>query len=145
MRAARRSVSAMLSPYPFSIGGTYPAEWVQTLEKFAALQPAAIIPGHGDGETEDRHFHAAELIVLQSEGQTERDCDGNNSQAVAHDRRLETLKLSIPARQKAPDTGITRWLREVSHSSSSGPLWTGVTAKKSIQIAAGTPVTLCAS
>src|SRR5215467_10330863 len=29
----------LLSPYPFSIGGTYPAEWVQTLEKFAALQP----------------------------------------------------------------------------------------------------------
>jgi hypothetical protein len=28
---------------------------------------------------------------------------------------LETLKLSIPARQKAPGTGISRWLREVSH------------------------------
>src|SRR5262249_41055579 len=41
----------LLSPYPFAIGGTYPAEWIQTLEKLVALQPAVIIPGHGDAET----------------------------------------------------------------------------------------------
>jgi cyclase len=41
----------MLSPYPFAIGGTYPAEWLRTFEKFAALTPNVIIPGHGDAET----------------------------------------------------------------------------------------------
>ncbi len=41
----------LLSPYPFAIGGTYPAEWLKTLEKFAALQPNVIIPGHGDAKT----------------------------------------------------------------------------------------------
>jgi cyclase len=41
----------LLSPYPFAIGGTYPAEWLKTLEKFAALAPNVIIPGHGDAET----------------------------------------------------------------------------------------------
>jgi glyoxylase-like metal-dependent hydrolase (beta-lactamase superfamily II) len=41
----------LLSPYPFAIGGTYPAEWLRTLEKFAALAPAVIIPGHGPAET----------------------------------------------------------------------------------------------
>ena len=41
----------LLSPYPFAIGGTYPAEWLATLEKFAALVPSVIIPGHGDAET----------------------------------------------------------------------------------------------
>ncbi|HEY2360887.1 MAG TPA: MBL fold metallo-hydrolase [Candidatus Angelobacter sp.] len=41
----------LLSPYPFAIGGTYPAEWLRTLEKFAALEPSIIIPGHGDAET----------------------------------------------------------------------------------------------
>jgi cyclase len=41
----------LLSPYPFAIGGTYPAEWLSTLEKFAALAPNVIIPGHGDAET----------------------------------------------------------------------------------------------
>lgn len=40
----------LLSPYPFAIGGTYPAEWLSTLEKFAALAPSMIIPGHGDAE-----------------------------------------------------------------------------------------------
>src|SRR6185312_14352843 len=41
----------LLSPYPFAIGGTHPAEWLGTLEKFAALAPNVIIPGHGDAET----------------------------------------------------------------------------------------------
>lgn len=41
----------LLSPYPFAIGGTYPAEWLGTLEKFAALAPNVILPGHGDAET----------------------------------------------------------------------------------------------
>jgi cyclase len=41
----------LLSPYPFAIGGTYPAEWLRALQKFAALEPSVIIPGHGDVET----------------------------------------------------------------------------------------------
>jgi cyclase len=41
----------LLSPYPFAIGGTYPAEWLKTLEKFLALNPTVIIPGHGAPET----------------------------------------------------------------------------------------------
>ena len=40
----------LLSPYPFAIGGTYPAEWLKTLGELAALNPAVIIPGHGDAE-----------------------------------------------------------------------------------------------
>jgi cyclase len=41
----------LLSPCPFAIGGTYPAEWLKTLEKFAALAPNVIMPGHGDAKT----------------------------------------------------------------------------------------------
>jgi cyclase len=41
----------LLSPYSFAIGGTYPAEWLRALEKFAALAPKIITPGHGDAET----------------------------------------------------------------------------------------------
>jgi glyoxylase-like metal-dependent hydrolase (beta-lactamase superfamily II) len=41
----------LLSPYPFAIGGTYPAEWLKTLEKFVTLAPSVIIPGHGDAQT----------------------------------------------------------------------------------------------
>ena len=47
----------LLSPYPFAIGGTYPAGWLGTLEKFAALAPNVIIPGHGDAETNTDFIH----------------------------------------------------------------------------------------
>jgi len=39
---------ALINPYPFAVGGTYPADWLATLEEFAALDPAIIIPGHGE-------------------------------------------------------------------------------------------------
>lgn len=42
----------MLNPFPFAIGGSYPAEWLNTLEGFAALQPAVIVPGHGDARSD---------------------------------------------------------------------------------------------
>ena len=48
----------LLSPYPFAIGGTYPAEWLRTLEKFAVLEPTVIIPGHGDAETNTDFLHS---------------------------------------------------------------------------------------
>lgn len=38
----------LLNPYPYAIGGTYPQEWQSTLNRFVALQPAWIIPGHGE-------------------------------------------------------------------------------------------------
>jgi glyoxylase-like metal-dependent hydrolase (beta-lactamase superfamily II) len=40
----------LLDPYPFAIGGSYPAEWTATLKKFIAMQPAIVIPGHGDAQ-----------------------------------------------------------------------------------------------
>lgn len=38
----------VLNPYPFAAGGTYPKEWSKALEQFVALDPAIVIPGHGD-------------------------------------------------------------------------------------------------
>ena len=43
----------LLSPYPFGTGGTYPASWLQTLQNFATLKPALVIPGHGDVQKPD--------------------------------------------------------------------------------------------
>lgn len=48
----------LLSPYPFAIGGTYPVEWLKTLKKFAGWEPAVIIPGHGDAETNSDFLHS---------------------------------------------------------------------------------------
>lgn len=37
----------VLDPYPYSIGGTYPSDWLKTLREFQNLKPEIIIPGHG--------------------------------------------------------------------------------------------------
>jgi cyclase len=41
----------LLDPYPFAIGGSYPQSWTATLKKFIAMQPAIVIPGHGEAQT----------------------------------------------------------------------------------------------
>lgn len=38
----------VLDPYPFAIGGSYPAEWASTLRRLVAMQPAIVVPGHGE-------------------------------------------------------------------------------------------------
>lgn len=40
----------LLSPYPYAAGGTFPSDWLKTLEMFATLEPSIIIPGHGDAQ-----------------------------------------------------------------------------------------------
>jgi cyclase len=37
----------MIDPYPFAVGGTFPTDWLATLEHFASLNPSLILPGHG--------------------------------------------------------------------------------------------------
>jgi cyclase len=37
----------MLNPFPYAVGGSYPADWLKTLEEFNSWSPAIIIPGHG--------------------------------------------------------------------------------------------------
>jgi glyoxylase-like metal-dependent hydrolase (beta-lactamase superfamily II) len=55
----------LLNPYPFAIGGTYPAEWLKTLQKFAALEPSVVIPGHGDAET-NTDFLRSNVAMFQA-------------------------------------------------------------------------------
>jgi cyclase len=55
----------LLHPYPFAIGGTYPAEWLRTLQKFVALAPSVIIPGHGDSETNNDFLRGNTALFQQ--------------------------------------------------------------------------------
>ena len=58
----------VLSPYPYAIGGTYPADWLKTLKSFVALKPAIIIPGHGNPQTVDfvqQYIRLFESILQQ--------------------------------------------------------------------------------
>jgi len=63
----------LLSPYPFAIGGTYPAEWLRTLEKFVTLAPSVIIPGHGDAETNNDFLRANAALFQEVTQQVKAD------------------------------------------------------------------------
>lgn len=54
----------MLNPYPYAIGGSYPADWLKTLESFAQLRPAMIIPGHGEPRS-DPAFLQGQITLFQ--------------------------------------------------------------------------------
>ena len=40
----------LVNPIPFAVGGSYPQDWIETLQKLEALDVDTIIPGHGDAE-----------------------------------------------------------------------------------------------
>jgi glyoxylase-like metal-dependent hydrolase (beta-lactamase superfamily II) len=77
----------LLSPYPFAIGGTYPAEWLKTLGKLAALEPAVIIPGHGDAETSS-DFLRSNIALFQDVIQQVKDA---NTKGMTLDQTAEAL------------------------------------------------------
>lgn len=54
----------LLNPYPFAIGGSYPADWLKTLKSFAQLQPSVIIPGHGEPRS-DPAFLQGQIALFQ--------------------------------------------------------------------------------
>jgi glyoxylase-like metal-dependent hydrolase (beta-lactamase superfamily II) len=37
----------LINPYPYAIGGTYPKEWIATLEHFVSTKPNLVVAGHG--------------------------------------------------------------------------------------------------
>ena len=82
----------LLSPYPFAIGGTYPAEWFKTLSKFASLEPTVIIPGHGDAET-NSDFLRGNIALFQDVIQQVKD---DKAKGMALDQTAEALAKQGP-------------------------------------------------
>jgi cyclase len=77
----------LLSPYPFAIGGTYPAEWLRTLEKFAAVAPNLIIPGHGDAESNTDFLHGNIALFREVIGQVK----ANKAKGMTSEQTVEAL------------------------------------------------------
>jgi cyclase len=77
----------LLSPYPFAIGGTYPTEWLKTLQKFTSLEPRVIIPGHGDAQT-NTDFLRSNVAMFQEAMQQVRDA---KVKGMTVEQTLETL------------------------------------------------------
>jgi cyclase len=83
----------LLSPYPFAIGGTYPEEWLKTLQKFAAMEPAVILPGHGNAET-SLDFLRGNIDLFQSVMQQVKD---SKAKGLSADQTSETISKQSSA------------------------------------------------
>lgn len=54
----------LVNPIPFAVGGSYPQEWIETLQKLEALDVDTVIPGHGDVER-DKNYLRQNLRLFQ--------------------------------------------------------------------------------
>ena len=54
----------LVNPVPFAVGGSYPQEWIHTLQELNALDADIIIPGHGDAER-DKTYLQQNLKLFQ--------------------------------------------------------------------------------
>lgn len=54
----------LVNPIPFAVGGSYPQEWIETLQTLNALDVEVIIPGHGEVER-DKTYLRQNLQLFQ--------------------------------------------------------------------------------
>lgn len=54
----------LVNPIPFAVGGSYPKEWIATLQALDALDVDLIIPGHGEVE-HDKTYIRQNLKLMQ--------------------------------------------------------------------------------
>jgi len=45
-----------VNPVPFAVGGTFPQEWIETLDMLNAMEVETIVPGHGDVERDKTYL-----------------------------------------------------------------------------------------
>ena len=117
----------MLNPYPFAIGGSYPAEWLKTLESFAVLQPALVIPGHGEArrdagflEGNRSLFQEAIRLVKESRAQgltleQTRDSIGAKAAILAGKVGIADPKSAPQFRSLFLDVFVARAYEELDH------------------------------
>ena len=54
----------LVNPIPFAVGGSYPQEWIETLEKLNEMEIETIIPGHGESE-HDKSYLTRNLALFK--------------------------------------------------------------------------------
>ena len=54
----------LVNPITFAVGGSYPQEWIESLQKLKEFEIDAIIPGHGQAER-DRSYLERNLTLFQ--------------------------------------------------------------------------------
>jgi glyoxylase-like metal-dependent hydrolase (beta-lactamase superfamily II) len=77
----------LVNPIPFAVGGSYPQEWIATLEKLIGLAIETIIPGHGESE-HDKSYLQLNLTLF-------RHVLADVKQAKANGLSLEQTKVAL--------------------------------------------------
>jgi len=54
----------LVNPIPFAVGGSYPQEWIATLQELNKLEIETIIPGHGEAE-HDKSYLQRDLTLFE--------------------------------------------------------------------------------
>jgi glyoxylase-like metal-dependent hydrolase (beta-lactamase superfamily II) len=78
----------VVAPTPYGFG-SYPAEWVQSLARLRALDPAMIVPGHGDLMTDTSYLENLGAMITDFRTQA--------TIAVARGQDLETFRADLDA------------------------------------------------
>jgi cyclase len=86
----------VLNPYPFAAGGTYPAEWSKALDRFATLDPAIVIPGHGDAADKNlvlRNLKLFTAVREQVRGARQRGLSADQTVAEVNSHRAKLAEM----------------------------------------------------
>ena len=83
------------------MGGTFPADWIATLQKLTALDPNVVIPGHGTAEGAKRALEQ-NLQLFQRVVQQVRDA---KAKGLSEDQALEVIAKN--ERELATIIGVT--------------------------------------
>ena len=97
----------LVSPIPFAVGGSYPKDWIATLQALDALDVNTIVPGHGDIERDKTYLRqnlklfqhvAADVQKSHADGRSLQETQtalGNNAAVYAADIGLPEQQLPV--------------------------------------------------
>jgi len=95
----------LVNPIPFAVGGSYPQDWIATLQALDALDVETIVPGHGEVEHDKAYLRqnlrlfehvTSDVRKARAEGRTLQQVQtalGENAAAYATDLGLTERQL----------------------------------------------------
>ena len=94
----------LLSPYPYAIGGTYPTDWLKTLEKLETLHPSIIIPGHGN--VQDQTFLKRNIDLFRTLLQQVKDAKAEGLSLEQTKERIGKQKGDLASKLSITDPQV---------------------------------------
>jgi len=102
-------------PVPYAFGG-YPSEWAGTLDRLAALDPALVVPGHGEVLRGKGYIERVAALIRGIREQV-NDLLEKNGGGFALDEVQKAIDLSAARREFAGDDADNREFFDASMAS----------------------------